>query len=99
MEGDVFPIEAVASLMKQQVVESRLHTDLKGSLTDEQLARNRALQDKIADGNTANPYFVIVDAQTGNVIEKFGLTGHYYGWPDLWIQFIKSAAKKAGRKL
>ena len=68
MEGDVFPIEAVASLMKQQVVESRLHTDLKGSLTDEQLARNRALQDKIADGNTANPYFVIVDAQTGNVI-------------------------------
>jgi hypothetical protein len=96
MEDTVFPSEAVAELMKEHVVESRLHTDTQNTLTEEQFAYNRRLQASIG-GNTANPYFVIVDPVTGLTVQKFGLSGSFPGWPDLWIAFITKAAKKAGR--
>jgi hypothetical protein len=99
MEDSVFPSEAVASFMKDHVVESRLHTDLQGSLTDEQFSRNRKLQDEIADGSTANPYFVMVDAASGKPILHFALSGYFSAWPDLWMKFLEDSAKKIGRTI
>jgi len=99
MEEDVFPSDAVAPLMQEHVVESRLHTDLQGSLTKEQFLENRRLQDEIADGSTANPYFVMVDAASGEVILHHALSGHFSAWPGQWLEFLKGSAKKIGRRL
>ena len=84
--------------MKAQLVEARLHTDTQNTLTKEQFAKNREAQATIS-GTKANPYFVIVDPKTGDKVSEFSLSGDFTTWPDLWIKFIKSAAKKAGRKL
>ena len=99
MEDSVFPDEAVASFMQEHVVESRLHTDLQGSLTDEQFATNRRLQDEIADGSTANPYFVMVDPTNGEVILHHALSGHFSIWTSEWRKFLEASAKKAGRSV
>jgi len=99
MEDIVFPDEAVASFMQEHVVESRLHTDLQGPLTDEQFATNRRLQDEIADGTTANPYFVMVDAASGDVIMHHALSGHNVYWTENWLKFLQDAAKKVGRSV
>lgn len=98
MEDTVFPSEAVAKLMKAHVIEARLHTDAQNTLTVEQLAENRDYQDRIG-GSKANPYFVIVDPSTGDIIKEFELSGGFGSWKAKWIKFIQNSAKQAGRPL
>jgi hypothetical protein len=98
MEDSVFLETAVAALMKSHVVEARIHTDSQNTLTVAQFARNREAQATIA-GVKTNPYFVIVDPKTGEIVSKLALKGGFGAWPALWPKFIKSAAKKAGRKV
>lgn len=96
MEDSVFLETAVADLMSAQLVESRLHTDTQNTLTAEQFAKNRKVQEEIA-GTKANPYFVIADPNTGVKVHEFSLSGDFSTWPAKWIQFIKQSVKKAGR--
>jgi len=95
MEDSVFLETAVADLMKEQVVEARLHTDTQNTLTAEQLEKNREVQAEIA-GTKANPHFVIVDPNTGNKVKEFKLSGDFTTWPAKWTKFIKQSAKAAG---
>jgi hypothetical protein len=90
MEGKVFPRPAVADLMNEELVEARLHTDVQSTLSEEQFARNRQLQTELA-GTKANPYFVIVDPDTGEALASGGLTGSWNEWPDLWVAFVEGA--------
>lgn len=96
MEDSVFLEQAVASLMKQHIVEARLHTDSQKTLTDEQFAKNREVQDRVA-GVKTNPYFVVVDPTTGKKLGEFALSGGFGSWPGKWVKFIERMAKKAGR--
>ena len=96
MENKIFQSKAVAKLMKAHLVEARLHTDTQSSLTKEQFEENRDYQDRIG-GSKANPYFAIVDPNTGNIIEEFSLSGAWTTWEGKWMDFIKRCAKKAGR--
>ena len=96
MEDNVFPSEAVASLMKQHLIEARLHTDTQNTLTDAQFARNRELQSRIA-GTRANPYFVLVDPKTGAKVSEFKLSGGFTTWEQKWIDWIESSARQQGR--
>lgn len=98
MEDHVFPSEAVASLMKQHLVESRMHADSQNTLTDEQFERNKKDQAEIA-GTIAAPYFVMVDPETGKKISEFKLSGGFGSWPDKWVAWIEQTARKAGRKV
>ena len=74
MEDNIFLEQAVASLMKQHLVEARLHTDSQKHLTDEQFANNREAQAELA-GVKTNPYFVMVDPTTGEKVGEFALSG------------------------
>ena len=96
MEDNVFLEQAVASLMKQNLVEARLHTDSPKHLTDEQFARNREVQAEVA-GVKTNPYFVMVDPQTGDKLGEFALSGGFGSWPDKWVAWLKQMNRKAGR--
>ena len=93
MEDKVFPSPAVAELMQKELVEARLHTDSQNTLTDAQFAENRRLQSELA-GTKANPYFVIVDPDSGEVLAKGGLSGGYTEWPAVWTDFVKGAVAK-----
>ena len=96
MEDSVFPSEAVASLMKEHLIEARLHTDSQKTLTDEQFARNRELQKDVA-GVFTNPYFVMVDPETGDKVGEFALSGGFGSWEGKWIAWIREMADKTGR--
>jgi hypothetical protein len=96
MEDKVFPSPAVAELMKRFVVESRQHTDTQNTLTAEQFKDNRKAQADIA-GTKANPFFVVVDPQTGDKIDTFRLTGNFTEWEGLWKSWLEGVLKKTGR--
>jgi len=96
MEEDIFLEQAVASLMKQHLVEARLHTDSQKHLTDEQFAGNRKAQADLA-GVKTNPYFVMVDPATGDKVGEFALSGGFAAWPDKWTAFLNRMIKKTGR--
>ncbi len=96
MEDSVFPSSAVAELMQKEFVEARVHTDTQNTLTEAQFAKNRELQEQLA-GTKANPYFVVVDPESGKKIAEYSLSGGYTEWPDNWIAFLQGvvAAKPA----
>lgn len=96
MEDSVFLEQAVASLMKQHIVEARLHTDSQKTLTDEQFKKNREVQMEVA-GVKTNPYFVVVDPNTGDKLGEFALSGGFAAWPGKWTKFLQKMIKKAGR--
>ncbi len=96
MEDNIFLEQAVASLMKQHLVEARLHTDSPKHLTDEQFANNRALQADLA-GVKTNPYFVMVDPATGDKVGEFALSGGFGAWPGKWTEFLQRMIRKTGR--
>lgn len=96
MEEQVFLSPAVAALMNKHLVESRLHTDSQNTLTDEQFAKNKQLQSEIA-GTIANPFFVVVDPDSGKKLGVFKLSGDYTSWKDKWFRFVQKLAKDNGR--
>lgn len=96
MEGNVFPSSAVAGLMKPNFVEARLHTDSQNTLSDEQFATNQQVREELA-GNFTMPYFVVVDAGTGEKLAEFELSGNPEGFQDLWLEFLRGVLAKAGR--
>lgn len=71
MEGSVFPLPAVAGELHENYVEARLHTDGEDRLPPEVDARNKELQ-RTMTKSSANPYFVIYDPKTGQVLRKKG---------------------------
>ena len=97
MEDNIFLEQAVASLMKQHLVEARLHTDSPKHLTDEQFANNRKAQAELA-GVKTNPYFVMGDPKTGEKVGEFALSGGFGAWPGKWTEFLQRMVKKTGRQ-
>lgn len=83
MEEKIFPKPAVAGRLKQDYIEARLHTD--GGPSE---ARNQELQAEL--GKTkANPVYVIVDPNTGEVVSrKAGLLSE-----GKFIDFLKSGVE------
>lgn len=96
MENHIFLSPAVAGRMQQLVVEARLHTDIQNTLTAEQLAANRELQERIA-GTKANPYYVVIDPKTGQKLGEHALSGGPGAWEQGWVDFLDAVAKAAGR--
>ena len=96
MEDNIFLEQAVASLMKQHLVEARLHTDSQEHLTDEQFANNREAQAELA-GVKTNPYFVMVHTTTGEKVGEFALSGGFGAWTGKWTEFLQRMVKKTGR--
>jgi len=96
MENSIFLLPAVAGLMQEHFVEARHHTDTQNTLTVEQLAANRKLQAELA-GTTANPFYVVVDAKTGEVLGKHALSGGPGAWEGGWIDFLQRMLRAAGR--
>ena len=97
MEDNIFLEQAVASLMKQHLVEARLHTDSPKHLTDEQFANNRKAQAELA-GVKTNPYFVMVDQKTGEKVGEFALSGGFGAWPGKWTEFLQRMVQQTGRQ-
>jgi hypothetical protein len=96
MENNIFLRPAVAGIMKKNFVEARHHTDIQNTLTAEQFAANRKLQEEIAV-TKANPYFVVVDPKTGKKIAEHALSGGPNAWEGNWIEFLQHALAAAGR--
>lgn len=92
MEEDIFLRPAVAGILKAGFVESRHHIDVKNTLTDEQLAANRALADELA-GSRATPQYVIVDPRTGAKLRSTALSGGFTTWEDLMLHFLRGDSK------
>lgn len=64
MEEKVFPKPAVAGELKKKFIEARLHTD-GGPRAEE----NRNLQQEKVK-SSANPYYVIIDPETDQILRK-----------------------------
>jgi hypothetical protein len=96
MENYIFLSPAVAELMQANFVEARHHTDLQGVLTDEQFAANRKLQAELAV-TKSNPYYVVVDPNTGTVLGRHELSGGPNAWEGGWIDFLQRMLRAAGR--
>lgn len=69
MEGAIFPLPAVAGVLKKRYIEARLHTDGEGKLDPKTDARNKELQTQMT-GSKANPYYVIYDPASGEIVRK-----------------------------
>lgn len=98
MENHIFLSPAVAGLMSAGFVEARHHTDIQNTLTAEQFAANRKLQEEIA-GTKANPFYVVVDPKTGKELGRHALSGGPNAWEGLWIEFLQQMMTAAGRPL
>ncbi len=97
MENAIFLRPAVAGIMQKHFVEARHHTDTQNTLTEEQFAANRKLQDELAL-TKANPFFVVVDPKTGNKLGTHELSGGPNAWEGHWIEFLEQMIKAAGRE-
>lgn len=84
MEESVFPLPAVAGVLKGGFIEARLHND--GPPRKEE---NRKLQEEIA-GNMATPNYVIIDPKTG---AKLRVRAGYMG-ETTFIEFLRGKALK-----
>ncbi|MFK7743009.1 MAG: hypothetical protein AB8H80_22035 [Planctomycetota bacterium] len=96
MEDNVFPSEAVASFMKKHFVEARLHTDTQNTLTEEQFAKNREVQARVAE-SMSNPLFFVYDPKTGKEVAEFNLSGGFGTWEAKWLKFLKATVADAKR--
>lgn len=84
MEEKVFPGGAVASLLEQNFVEARIHTDHQ-----EKGYKNRLLQQQMV-GFVAAPYYLVLDPNTGLVLGRHELSGAQAGWGEKLEAFLKS---------
>ncbi len=64
METSIFPVPAVAGVLNENYVESRLHMDVEPARS-----KYRTLQAKLA-GGVARPTYVLVDPNTETVLAK-----------------------------
>ena len=96
LEGVVFEDDAVREMMRDHLLEARLHTDAQNNLSDAQFANNRKLQADLA-GSTVSPCLVIVDAATGQKLATLTLSGDVSTWAAKWHAVVKQAAAAAGR--
>ena len=85
----MFRRPAVRRVLYKGFVEARLHTDFGVNIE-----RIRELQAELADGNVANPYYVIVDPDTGRKLRSFpGGTLR----EKAWLEFLEKTVR-VGRK-
>ncbi|MFT4513748.1 MAG: hypothetical protein ACI89X_000578 [Planctomycetota bacterium] len=76
MEGYVFANESVSKLMRNYVVEARIHVDVRRTLTPEQFAAYCKLQGDLAN-TKITPFCVAVDPTTGKKVGTFALKGAF----------------------
>lgn len=96
MEGTVFRAPEVSGIMKEHLIEARLHCDTQSTLSAEQFATNQKIQADLA-GSLALPYFVVVDPKTGEVVAEHSLSGGPSEWQPGWIEFLNFVLSEAGR--
>ncbi|MCA8950809.1 MAG: hypothetical protein KDE27_15000 [Planctomycetes bacterium] len=92
----MFLAPEVSGIMKQNLVEARLHVDTQNTLTAEQFATNQKLRDDIA-GTLAMPYFVVVDPKTGETVAEHSLSGGAGVWQEGWLDFLRFVLEESGR--
>lgn len=85
----MFPRPAVRRVLEERYVEARLHTD-----GDANIDRILEVRDRFADGNVANPYYVIVDPRTNQRLDTFP-----GGTPreSVWLDFLERQVR-VGRR-
>ena len=86
MELKVFPKDPVRAELAEYFVEARLHTD--GQANIEQI---KALQKELA-GTVANPYYVLVDPESGDRLGEGS-----WMQPEDFAELLRSARARAGR--
>ena len=86
MELKVFPKDPVRAELAEYFVEARLHTD--GQANIEQI---KALQKELA-GTVANPYYVLVDPESGDRLGEGS-----WMQPEDFAELLRSARERAGR--
>ena len=84
MEENVFPSGAVAPVLEENYVESRLHTD-----GDTNIERIKQLQQDLTH-SVSNPYYVIQEPDSGEVLE----TQSSASSQDTFKQFLDEALRK-----
>ena len=88
LEKQEFPRPAVAGILTEYFIEARLHTD--GDDTPE---RRRAREVQAAHATSvANPWLVVLDPETGDVVAETGFLRDL----DL-VLFLVEALEEAGR--
>jgi len=80
VEGVTFRDPAVAAVLKEFFVESRLHMDGDEVVPEAMMTRHRDLQDELI-GNQAMPYYAILDPKTDEFLFRSHLRG---GDPEVW---------------
>ena len=84
----------VVAALKKSFVESRLHMDGDDRLPAELMTKHRDLQDELI-GNTAMPYYAILDPKTDEFLFREHLRGaDLAGWKkDFLTMFERSVAR------
>ena len=90
MEGVTFRDPAVAVILKERFVESRLHMDGQDVVPPGRFMKHQDLQDTLI-GNQAMPYYAILDPKNDEFLFRAHLRG---GDPEGWKKdFLAMFAK------
>lgn len=92
MEGVTFRDPAVATVLKQSFVESRLHMDGDDVVPPGLMERHRELQAELI-GNEAMPYYAILDPKTDEFLFRSHLRG---ASPDGWKEDFLAMFRRVG---
>ena len=92
MEGKVFPSPAVAEVLNEKYVETRLHVDVPDRVPD--IEENRRLQREYAR-TIALPVYVAIDPGTGQELGRF--EGADLGGAKFRAFLLEAAAKAPPR--
>ena len=103
MERNAFTLPAVAEILEESYIESRLHMDDKG-LPGNLMTYHREMQKRYAE-TIAAPTYAIVDPSTGDRLGKFtldvgglGFDGIFTAFED-WLRETAEDHRKANGKV
>lgn len=78
MEGVTFHTPRLSAVLRDKVVESRLHMDFPGRVDPEAFPRHLRLQQELI-GNPAVPYYAILDPETDEFLFRTYIRGGDFG--------------------
>ena len=74
MEGVTFHSPQLAAVLRDKVVESRLHMDFPGRIDPDKYPQHQRLQQELI-GNPAMPYYAILDPATDEFLYRTYIRG------------------------
>ena len=96
MEGDTFHKPQLSAVLRDKVVESRLHMDAPGRIDPDKYSVHLRLQQELI-GNPAMPYYAILDPDTDEFLYRTYVRGGDFDLlRDTFLEMFEKLPDKKG---